>query len=112
MSMITDLIMKQMNTIGEPKTSTMTENVSQQSNQPMNFGNLALMMWLLMGQGGDKTTEALGVTPTPSPNALPSLPTPLPTPTPSPMQMPSQAGAQSNPMDFIKLLLSSMGGGR
>jgi len=109
MSMITDAIMKQMNTIGEPKTSTMTENISQESNQPMNLGSLALMLMLMMGnQDKDKATETLGITPTPSPNALPSLPTPLPTPTPSPTG--AGMGAQTPPMDFIRMLLNSLGG--
>jgi len=107
MSMITDLIMKQMNTIGEPKTSTMTENISQQSNEPMNLGNLALMMWLMMGDKG-KTTSALGETPMPSPLSVTQPSSGGMGVTPSPTGM----GAQSNPMDFIRMLLSSLGGGR
>jgi len=110
MSLITDAIMKQMGTIGEPRTSTMTENIQQQSNQPLNFGNLAIMLWLMMGDK-DKvgTATTLGKTPLPPPLSV-TQPTGIPGVAP----LPTGGGlsAQSNPMDFIRLLLSSLGGGR
>lgn len=109
MSMITDAIMKQMGTIGEPRTSTMTENIEQTSNQPMNFGNLALMLWLIMGDKSKAgTTSALGETPMPPPLSV-SQPTGMPGITPSPTG--AGLGAQSNPMELIQILLKAMGGG-
>ena len=108
MSMITDAIMKQMNTIGEPKTSTMTENISQESNQPMNLGSLALMLMLMMGnQDKDKAkmpgTEAIATGQ--NPWETPSAPFGL-----TGQTTPSSMGAQTPPMDFIRMLLNSLGG--
>jgi len=121
MSMITDTIMEQMSMAGKPRVSTMTENIQtgqeQQSNQPMNIGNIALLIWLMtQGMGKGKTSTALGETPLPPPLGV-SQPTGMPGITPSP-QSPIGAGlggagmgAQSNPMDFMKMILKLVGGG-
>jgi len=114
MSMITDTIMEQMSMAGKPRVSTMTENIQtgqeQQSNQPMNLGNIALMIMLMMGMG-DKNKTGL-----PGTGAIATGQNPWETPS-APFGLtgsttPGNLGAQAPPMDFMRMLLSSLGGGR
>ena len=113
MGMITDAVMKQLGTIGEPKTITQTTTASQ---EPTNYGNLALLAMMMLesymtkGNTGDLSTEMAlpqnfnqplgGIQPLGTPSA----------PAANPIGSNLADIGGMNPMDIMNMLLRFSGG--
>jgi hypothetical protein len=117
MSLITDLVVKQLSTIGQPKVTTQTTTATQ----PTNYANLALLAAMMLEsyysqkKTGALSTEMVMPEMNPITGILPES-TPAPTTTPNAVGSFTNIGSmnmgQMNPSQLLSLFLSLAGAGR